>query len=705
MAKKDKGVYAPGELSRIREKLGPVNNEEAKQLAEKLGGVVGYERTEEEERARREQVHRVRHERVDVKIGDRPGYSVPRHRVELPPEEGNLNDNSLKKKLPPRKELDPEDDPSIPLKVSYFDRVKMDRYAGQPEFDIKTPGQVFISVISLFTDSPDLVSPIFIIRRLPEYYKKIETLVISTRSMFPRNNFRRNERMKKNAPLTYSILDVIRYWNIERISGELARIQAHPKNAKVSDFADILRAVYRPLFMLELLDPDAHIRGAYKILYKLLYIENPIEAKDKYQELIRTTLAVFFEIRRDIQFLLYPLLMKTVSAKFVYYDRFFIDRRNRIMAFLNVTEDDRINPTTISGQGEARDQQGEEDIANEEEPPELPQVPDEGRKEISSEEKARLAEEEAEKKALDRGLQALETLFPKAGWDRFSTFPDLYPYFTEMLDLRKGIVNIAPTDPMQQILILMRILEELFFGLRYVSFGAIPDHSGNLEGIDSLLGEIINNWRHYIEMSFEKEYLPRLSEYIRIMEGSKEERSSPYTKKLVAELHWTKRLYFLPYYKFESLVPPPFHKKDITPIYVVVSNLRKYLTLVAAGIEQGNRAGGAEKHAPCDGIDNPWEPYVFQVPNPLSIRLDALLAPKVRNNSALVFFCLAVTAVLDYLMNNENSWAYSPRPGPLFRSIKGEGLLPLTGVDIRIDADALFKQSLKQHQNQKKAED
>jgi hypothetical protein len=96
----------------------------------------------------------------------------------------------------------------------------------------------------------------------------------------------------------------------------------------------------------------------------------------------------------------------------------------------------------------------------------------------------------------------------------------------DTFDLKKGIVNIAPTDPMQQILILMRILEELFFGLRHVSFGAIPDSNGTVERVDTILGEITNNWHYYLEESFAKEYLPRMVEYVRILEGSPEERVS-----------------------------------------------------------------------------------------------------------------------------------------------------------------------------------
>ncbi|AEF81643.1 hypothetical protein [Leadbettera azotonutricia] len=693
MAKKDKAVYAPGELDRVRSKLGDLDQQEAKRLAEKLGGEVGFERTEDQEKAR-QKPKRTRHERVDVKIGNQPssGSRTPRHRVELATD---ADYDESKRKPPRRKEADPSDDPSVPIKTSYWDRIKLDKYAGQPEFDIKSSGQILFSMLSFFGEIPDYVGPSFITRRMPEYYKKIETLVVSTRSLFPRNNARRSERMKKTAPLVFSILDTIRYWNIERISSDLARLQAHPRNVKVSDFADILRSVYKPLFVLDQLDLDSHIRAAYKILYKALYIENPMEAQNKYQDLIRVALASFTDVKRDVRFLLYPLLLKTVSSKWVAYERLFIERKNRIMAFLNVAEEDQINPAQIvaseakPGEEEAPADEVEEVAEGEEEV-----------KELTEEEKTQRAAAETEKKAVDRGLQTLEAFFPKAGWDRLSSYPDLYPYFVDIFDLKKGIVNIAPTDPLQQIFILMRILEELFFGLRYVSFGAVPGSGGNPERVDEILTDIINNWHYYIEFSFEKEYLPRMTEYIRILEGSAEERSSSYSKKILTDLHWTKRLYFLPYYKFESISPPPFQKKDINPIYPEIKRLRRYLTAVAAGIEQGLRAGGAEKHAPCDGIDNPWEPYVFQVPNPLSIRMEALLSPKNKNNASLVFFTLAVSAVLDHLVNSEDSWAYSPRPGPLFRSIGGEGLMPLTGVDTKIDADAIFKAAVRQRQKQ-----
>jgi hypothetical protein len=81
-----------------------------------------------------------------------------------------------------------------------------------------------------------------------------------------------------------------------------------------------------------------------------------------------------------------------------------------------------------------------------------------------------------------------------------------------------------------------------------------------------------------------------------------------------------------------------------------------------------------------------------------------LLAAKRRNNASLIFYTLAVTTVLDYLVNNENSWAYEDRPGPFFRSMDGAGILPLFGVETKIDADVIFRQVMKQKERERQKE-
>ncbi|MCL2007067.1 MAG: hypothetical protein FWG77_03190 [Treponema sp.] len=691
MAKEDKAVYAPGELGRVRSKLGDMDRDEAKRMAQKLGGEVGYERSDDQDKSRREGGN-VRKDKVNVQIKGRP-----RRSVELQADVDEAEESSSKNKQSSQRQANPADDPAIPIKVSYWERVKMDRCAGNSEFEIKSSGQVLLSILSPFSTVTDYVSSAFINRRMNEYYKKIEVLVTSTRNMLPRNNTKRSEKLKKGAPLAHHILDVIRYWDIEKISGNLAKLQASSKGVRVSECADMLKAIYKPLFILEKLDLEVHIRGAYKVLYKVLFAENQLDVQS-HQDQIRAALTAYSGVRREVHYLLYPLLMKSVSGSYLPYDALFIERKKRILAFLNATEAEQMNPANFAAQGNIEDLK--DDSEKEEEVVNLDEK--EKEEEISDEERERRSVVESEKKALDRGLQMLETLFPQAGWDKLSEYPDLYPYFVDLYDLRRGVVYISPRDPMPQILIFMRTLEEMFFGLRHAVFTSTPIPGSNLESVDVILGGIMNDWRYYREMCFEKEYLPRMAEYIRILEGSPGERSSNYTKKLVSELHWVKRLYLLPYYKFDSFVASPFQKKDVIQIYSQVKSLRKCLAAIATGVDRGIKAGGAEANALCDGIENPWAPYTFQVSNPVSVRLDVLLPGKQKNNASLLYFCLAVASVLDYLMNNENSWAYSSnRNSPLFRSVDDEGLIPLTGVDKRINADEVFKHVQRQKQKQK----
>jgi len=75
--------------------------------------------------------------------------------------------------------------------------------------------------------------------------------------------------------------------------------------------------------------------------------------------------------------------------------------------------------------------------------------------------------------------------------------------------------------------------------------------------------------------------------------------------------------------------------------------------------------------------------------------MDMMFPPERKMNATIIFFSLSAITVLDHIVNNENSWAYENRAGPLFRSVKDEGIVPLFGVDEKIDADQLFKDTLK----------
>ncbi|HRU29407.1 MAG TPA: hypothetical protein P5082_10595 [Treponema sp.] len=674
MAKKPKAIYEPGELERTRQRLGDLDPEEARQIAQKLGGEVGIEKLPEPPKVK----HTPQNRNETVKVSIQGKSNVPKHRVEVIETE---EPNPLKVKRTSR--IDTGDDPDQPLKLSYRERVKMDKLAAQVEFEIKTPLQVLVSRLSVFSDPPDFLNPDFVTRRMNEYYSRFESLVTNTRTLLPRQNTRRSEHFKKVHPEAFAIIDTIRFWNIELINTELSRLQARPRNVKSSDFSDIIKAIYRPILLLEKLDIETDIKEAYKRLYTILAEEDPVEAKEKHQGCIRAALIAYSIIIKSIRYLLFPLFMKLVSDTCYSYESFFSARRKRILAFLKISDMDWLQPLPPLNVP-AKEKTSSTESA---------------KKEAGEEQKTPVTPKEPEpvSKGVIKGLETLESLFPGISWQRLSSYPDLYPYFSKLFSLKNEYELIAPTDPLQQVAVLMHILEELFYGLRYVSFSAIQVTEQEAEPVDTIINRIITNWPRYLEQVLEKEYLHRLNEYCQILESSSESRTAPYPKRILQDLNWIRRLYFLPYYKFDSFSAPTIHKLDMPPFYSEVHTLKRLLTSVAASIDRAKKSGGAESNTVCDGIDNPWDEYVFQVPNPLSMRIDTLLGgknSKQRTNAALVYFTLAVTMVLDYIINNEYSWAYTNDAGILFRSVNGEGAIPLYGTQTDIDPDRLFKEAL-----------
>jgi hypothetical protein len=153
MAKKNSAIYAPGELSRVREKLGVTDENEAKRMAGLLGGQVGYERDSEDEKAK--------NKKNAAPVGR--GKSI--RRIDMTMEE----DVSAAKPKSKRSGPYPGDDPSIPVRLSYTERVKMDQYAGQVIFEIKNSMQILTSIFSFFKEPIDYVNPRFVVLRMNEY--------------------------------------------------------------------------------------------------------------------------------------------------------------------------------------------------------------------------------------------------------------------------------------------------------------------------------------------------------------------------------------------------------------------------------------------------------------------------------------------------------------------------------------------------------
>jgi hypothetical protein len=647
--------YEEEELRQTRSRLDVKDQEEAKFMMKVLGGEVGEVRAKKPETQGKDG-------------GDRPYIKqTPLRRVET--NEFTEEDAIF---------VADQSGQFAVRKLDYWERVKMDAQEAENEFKIKTWMQALRSKLSFFKPPPDAVNSFFVTSKMDDYFQSLKKLVNKVRLIFPRNNTARNKKLKQDFPLAFSILNVIRYWDVEKISALLSRLQSHPRSVIVSDFKGIIKAFYRPLFILELIEPEIHLVQAVKDLNSILQNESGAKANEKSHDEI---LVCFNEVSESTRYRLYPLLMKFVSPVYLPYSAFFSEYEEDIRAFLGVTPEEIINPVkpADSPMRTADNDDAEENIKEDSLFGSL--VAEEKEGQISS------VLPKDKPHAVQRGLDILEQLFPEAGWERFDTFPDIYHYFAKVLSFKKNEEIIDPENPVLQALVFMRILEELFYGFRSISFNSSGEVGFDL---NEFLG-IIDEWHKLIETGFDRIYLSRLAEFANLFYAPLETKQKVYAMKVREELNWTARLFLFPMLKLDMFSQAFVHKKDIISVFPKIRTLRRDFTVIAGEIEKAMQQGGASTHAHCAAIYNPWDKYVFQVENPLSKRLNALLGKEHRTNVSLIYYTISVLSVLDYFLNNANSWAYKTNTAKLFRSSDADGLVPESLPEKTIDAEAIFK--------------
>jgi hypothetical protein len=670
----DKAIYAPGELDKIKGRLGPVDAKEAKRLQKVLGGEVGRERTEHE----------------DTKLSDAAALKAP---------DGKEKNKRIVEVLETNEEDEEEfkrpSSVSVPIASphpKYSERVKMDACCADIEFGIKTAFQSLVSRFSFFKAPKDKISPHFVKSVINEYYKQVEIVVRSVRLMLPRNNTERDAEFKKVSPFAFSVLNVLRQWKLSVIASEIVKFQMHPRNVYLRDFPPVLREFYKPLMLLEKLSIDEHIQVAFEKLYKMLFLENPSVETEKLRGTIADALSALEYTRSSIYRFLYPLLMKMISDTFLSCEEFFGENRTLILAFLGLGEDDIIaipSRTEQKTNGEEESRKSAKLVPSEADnaliEKELGITEGAGGAPQRSVEKKQIA---AAQKVVDKGLSTLELLFPSAGWKDLGANPDLYPYFADILDLKKTSEIISPLDPAQLALVLSRIISELSFGLRSIQFSF-------KFGEDDYIAPILDQWQKTLEESFYNSYIPKIDEYAHLYESSRNQRAkTTYSMNLLNDIHWARRYYLFPHYDYKSGIPPSFSKKNINSLYFLVRELRKLLTELAEDIDAVKRSGGVEAGAVYLKTKNVEAPYNFEIDNPLSKRLDMLLPKRQRTNISLIFFTLAVCAVLDDHLNNPASPAYQFDREIIFRSVNNGGNEPVLWVEKRTDVEDIFKKSI-----------
>jgi hypothetical protein len=331
----------------------------------------------------------------------------------------------------------------------------------------------------------------------------------------------------------------------------------------------------------------------------------------------------------------------------------------------------------------------EEEIKEEKEK----QSEEDKQKEAENEEKMKQAQAAQRERfrLTETGLKLLDLMVPEAAWTSISKTTDMFPYYQPLYQFPDGFNLLAPENPIQIIIVLLRILEDFFRGCRNITFN-LPTELAQ-KNADSF-SEAMTEWMSYREILFEKNYSTDLKDYVNNLYSKADFGHTALGKKLIFNLLWQTKHYFLPFFKVEQLsFEKPTHEVTLKQLSTRVTFLRDIFSVLAEKVD-----AAFSSRAPIPEIPNAWEKYKFDIENVVSHRLDALLGAKknspVAVNASVIKYTAAVLAVLDWWINDETSPAHDAPNFRLFR-ISSEDGRPVFSAEMRTDQDDLFKANLK----------
>ena len=285
-------------------------------------------------------------------------------------------------------------------------------------------------------------------------------------------------------------------------------------------------------------------------------------------------------------------------------------------------------------------------------------------------------------------------MFPEAGFAQLDKYPDLFPYFQPLYRFDDGFNMLNPKNGLQVTVVLLKIIDDLFHGCRNIQFNFKADEV--LGAMPDSISDVMGDWSFYGEDLFNKKYGDYLREFVNAVYLQKDYANTQYGKESLNNILWRTKYYFLPNFKFNApILAKPTNDSKYKPLCSRTDYVRTAFTVLARRIDE-NQAG----HGTVLGVVNPWDRYVFDIPNTVSKRLDVLLGAKrddettAATNANLIKYTLCIMSVLDWWVNNASSPANTSDPMELYRVSDKDGS-PEFSVPQRSDQNQLFAEAMK----------
>ncbi len=675
--KKPEAKWEPGTLDQTRKNIGPIDEEEAKKMMKKLGGEVFTEKSapidysafpRAKEYARKVVVGKSASTLAsEIAGGKQNGDS------DSASKKGNKYGYAVKEKRSHNLYNLPE--------LTSKERNLMDRIMMSDDYKIKPNFGFFNFVRHFKKNGTELVRRSFVEYDIQTHVEHLQAFITNVKSIIQISPETYKSKILTSQEDKFRILKTVGNWKMHEIKAIALSLQDSVDATTVAMLVPFVKAVYRDLMMIYYLG-ETKISNIFKDIYNDL-IKYPKFDQKKALLFCKGAISEWLYIYSKVIKGLYPLLMRMCSDKFEYFQDFFLTCSSNILNFLELSKFDILLPNKKAG----RPNEAKVEVKNEEE-----------KKEESEEQKKKKEEEKHKTDLVEAGIKLLDTMFPEAGFTDLGNFPDMFPYFQPIYQFRDGYNLLAPENPLQITITLLRITEDIFQGCRNIDFSEETDDLDTDDKLSSVLGE----WSLYREVLFEKNYSDQIKDLVNNEYSQPDFKSTLFGKKIMTSLLWQTKYNFLPHFSFDQLLlEKPKNDSPYRPLCMRSSFLVRFFTNLSKDIDSASAVRGE-----VFGIQNPWEKYRFDISNPVSKRMDVLLGAKKQTDSAatnanLIKYALCMVAVLDWWINDPKSPAYTADPTKIYRINENDGG-PAFSAPERTDQNKLFAERVKRDYERQK---
>ncbi|MCQ2612957.1 MAG: hypothetical protein MJ183_05065 [Treponemataceae bacterium] len=656
--KKPVARYEPGELERTRQNLGILDPEEAKQMIKTLGGEIGIEKSkpiDESALPKRDRVYVSRRSSGNSagsgSAGSGSGSSSSDDRsASASFSAGAAGSKPVKKQF------------SLP---SVSAKTKADMDEVMIAYRIKQKYGFFAMILNRALNRTDRIADYFTTNILRGIVQHVAAFAEAFLSLVRSGGPNTEQRLAEASSVPYRMAAIVSDWDIAAIEEEYKKVAVRPADVSVISLVPVVKALYRAIYPLAFLPKERGVESL-KTLYNEIKEDSMVSA-ERLQTLTREAINNWLFIADEAVENLYPLVMRMCCTELESFPDILKSQSSRILSFLGLTKYDVIIPKKEEPKQEEEKPKPEEEVSVINIPP-----------------------------IVQKGLSVLDTLFPQAGWKDISTMPDMYAYYQNIYQFQDGLNYVDPNNPMQIVVVLLRIIEDFFVGCRNVMFRQemTMDSSSRVQKAQS----IFDDFAEYREVLFDRKYAQMLKTFINNIYANSEYAWTQFGKKEMSNILWYAHNQFLPYLRFDlTFIDKP---APDTALPFLKDNIPAVLRFLNSIITQ---ADAAYKDNPEEavvtetlGAQKLWAPYKFAVPNPISKRLDVLLGGKGSKNATnlnLLKYTASVLAVLNWWINDKGSAAYMEDATiPFRRDMNGK---PVFNVNLVPNPNDLFAERLK----------